>query len=110
MKLYSCSIFLSEGDVEPLTPEERIIKLVRPYLMDCIPSFIKEHAAEKACRQIEREFPDLYEAFSRETEPDEELQQRMAVIVNDIIGKQNARRNMRQQIKQVPPEDGSSVI
>lgn len=37
------------------------------------------------CALIAKEFPEIYESFSDEEEPDEEAKRQMSLIVNDIF-------------------------
>ena len=75
--------------------DDRIVGLVRPSIMDCIPSFIKRHVIDKNCRQIEKEFPELYSAFLQEEEPTEGETIKMSEIVNAIFEEQILERQGR---------------
>ena len=68
-----------------MSANERILALVKPEYMERIPFFIKGHATKRTCELIAREFPEIYEVFSREEEPDEETKRQMSMIVNDIF-------------------------
>jgi len=78
-----------------MTAEERIVDLVKPNIMDCIPSFIKRHVVRKNCQWIAREYPALYAVFSEENEPDEPEKAEMAEIANGIFEAQIRERQMR---------------
>lgn len=77
-----------------MTANERIIELVNREYLDRIPSFVRKHATERSCKLIEREFPDIYEMFSRENEPDDEAKRQMSLIVNDIFAERLARHHL----------------
>lgn len=68
-----------------MTADERIIALVKPEYLERIPSFVRKHATERSCALIAKEFPEAYERFSDEKEPDEEAKRQMSLIVNDIF-------------------------
>jgi len=78
-----------------MTAEERIVDLVKPSVMDCIPSFIKRHVIKKNCQWIAREYPALYAVFSGENEPDEREKAEMAEIANSIFETQIRERQKR---------------
>lgn len=73
---------------------ERILSLVNPEYMKRIPFFIRKHATEKTCGLIAREFPDIYEVFSKAEEPDEDAKNQMSKIVNDIFKERMAKHNL----------------
>lgn len=73
---------------------ERILSLVREDYMKRIPFFIKKHATGKTCELIAREFPDIYEVFSKDEEPDEDAKNQMSKIVNDIFAERMAKHNL----------------
>ena len=75
-----------------MTADERIIALVKPEYLDMVPSFCRQHATERVCYLVARDFPDLYEAFSAEAEPDAENLHRMTGIANDVFMERLDRR------------------
>ena len=77
-----------------MTADERIITLVKPEYLDMVPSFCRQHATERICYLIARDFPELYEAFSAETEPDAENVHRMASIANNVFMERLDKRRM----------------
>ena len=68
-----------------MTAEERITALIRPDYVERIPSFVRKHATERSCAMIARDYPEMYAAFSDESEPDEEMKREMARIANDVF-------------------------
>lgn len=68
-----------------MTANDRIISLVRQEYMECIPSFIRDHAKSCTCGFIAREYPELYGIFEADTEPDEQTKQEMTEIVNNLF-------------------------
>lgn len=76
------------------TANNRILALVNPDYMKRIPFFIKKHATGKTCELIAREFPDIYEVFSKSEEPDEDAKNQMSKIVNDIFKERMAKHNL----------------
>lgn len=81
-----------------MTADERIIALVKPEYLDMIPSFCRQHAEERVCYLIARDFPDMYAAFSDGTEPDAEAVSRMRSIANDVFME---RLNKRQKLEEL---------
>ena len=65
--------------------DERILQLVKPAYMECIPSFVRWHATKCLCQQIAREYPELYADFAGEIEVDEATKRRMAEVVNALM-------------------------
>ena len=68
-----------------MTTDERIIALVKPEYMGMVPSFVRQHATERVCSLIERDYPDEYKEFSAEEAPNPEVMRRMKTIVNDVF-------------------------
>ena len=77
-----------------MTANERIISLVKPDYLEKIPENIRSHAMEGPCRLIAREYPDLYEAFSKDTEPSDTDKQKMSDLVNGIFEERMKKHNM----------------
>lgn len=73
---------------------DRIVSLVKEDNMKRIPFFIRKHATGKTCELIAREFPDIYEVFSKDEEPDEDTKNQMRKIVNDIFAERMAKHNL----------------
>lgn len=73
--------------------ENRIASLASPEIADRIPSFTRKHAIACSCRLIARDYPELYQAFAGEEEPDDEIKGRMARILDDILVQRSARRH-----------------
>lgn len=73
---------------------ERIAALVKPEYLERIPSFIKGHAMKATCGLISKQFPEIYDAFSQETEPSEDATSQMSLIVNDIFKERMAKHNL----------------
>lgn len=84
---------MSEMNINTVA-NERILSLVKPDYMKRIPFFIKKHATTKTCELIAREFPDIYEVFSKQEEPDEDAKNQMSMIVNDIFKERMAKHNL----------------
>ena len=70
-----------------MTADERIIALADPDSIAQIPSFLRKHAVECSCRLIARDHPDIYTAFSADTEPDENITEQAKVLINEVIAK-----------------------
>ena len=68
-----------------MTADERIIALVQPEYMEMVPSFVRQHAAERVCSLIERDYPNEYKEFSAEETPNSEAMRRMKSIINDVF-------------------------
>ena len=45
-----------------MTTDERIIALVKPEYMEMVPSFVRQHATERVCSLIGRDYPDEYKS------------------------------------------------
>jgi len=80
-----------------MTADERIIALVKPEYMEQIPSFVRKHATERTCELIAREFPEIYEIFSKEEEPEDEAKKQMSLIVNDIFTERLNKHHLLQE-------------
>ncbi len=74
--------------------QERIAQLVSPELMDCIPSFTRQHAIVCSCLVIAQAYPALYARFSGEEEPAEEAKQEMTLIANGVFRERLKRRHL----------------
>lgn len=74
--------------------DERIIALVKPEYMERIPRFVRTHATGNTTKLIAEKFPEIYEVFSREEEPDEETVAQMTLIVNDIFEERMAKHHL----------------
>ncbi|MEE8717156.1 MAG: hypothetical protein SOI26_09430 [Coriobacteriales bacterium] len=77
-----------------MTANERIAELVNPEYTKRIPSFVRGHAAKATCGVIERDFPEIYEVFNREEEPDADAKSQMSLIVNDIYREHMAKHGL----------------
>lgn len=73
---------------------DRITSLVKPECLERIPSFVKGHAMKATCGLISKQFPEIYDAFSQETEPSVEATSQMSLIVNDIFEQRMAKHNL----------------
>ncbi|MCC6109471.1 MAG: hypothetical protein LIV29_05470 [Denitrobacterium sp.] len=77
-----------------MTANERISAVIDPSFMERIPSFVQGHAVGSTCKVVKREFPALYEEFSKEEEPSEEARKQMAFVVNEIFREHMAKHNL----------------
>lgn len=74
--------------------DERIAELVKPQYMERIPSFVREHAIGSTCKVVAREFPAIYEVFSRDEEPSDNARQQMEFIVNEVFREHMGKHGM----------------
>lgn len=68
-----------------MTTNEKIIALVKPEYLNKIPAMFRKHATDNTCKLIAREHEDLYNAFTKDTEPTAEEKKQMSDLVNGIF-------------------------
>lgn len=73
---------------------ERIAALVKPEYLERVSSFVKGHAMKSTCGLIAKEFPEIYDAFSQEEEPNEDATSQMSLVVNDIFKERMTKHNL----------------